>query len=62
MDFLFLRLNSCGLTSSICALAAIILQLVTIECRKVHMVDWSIANEYPDLKSVPFQNGALSFQ
>ena len=34
-----LRLNSSSLTCSICALAAIILQLVAMECRKLHMVD-----------------------
>ena len=34
-----LRLNSSSLTSFICALAAIMLQLVTMECQKLHMVD-----------------------
>ena len=39
MDFMPLRLNSSILTYSICALAAIILQLVAMECQKLHMVD-----------------------
>ena len=39
MDFMSLRLNSSSSTCSICALAAIILQLVAIECQKLHMVD-----------------------
>ena len=39
MDFMPLRLNSVSLTCSICALAAIFLQLVAMECRKLHMVD-----------------------
>ena len=39
MDFMPLRLNSSSLTCSICALAAIILQLVSMECQKLHMVD-----------------------
>ena len=39
MDFMPLRLNSSSLTCSICALAAIILQLVAMECQKLHMVD-----------------------
>ena len=43
MDFKPLRLNSSSLTCSICALAAIILQLVATECQKLHMVDSSIA-------------------
>ena len=34
-----LRLNSSSLTYSICALAAIILQLVAMECQKPHTVD-----------------------
>ena len=42
MDFIPLRLNSSNLTCSICALAAIILQLVAIECQKLHMVDSSM--------------------
>ena len=39
MDFVTLRLKSSSLTCSICALDAIILQLVAMECRKLHMVD-----------------------
>ena len=39
MDFMPLRLNSSSLTCSICALAAIILQLVAMECQKLYMVD-----------------------
>ena len=39
MDFMPLRLNSSSLTCSICALPAIILQLVAMECQKLHMVD-----------------------
>ena len=39
MDFMPLRLNSSSLTCSICALAAIILQLVATECQKLHMSD-----------------------
>ena len=39
MDFLPVRLNSSSLTCPICALAAIILQLVAMECQKLHMVD-----------------------
>ena len=39
MDFMLLRLNSSSLTCSNCALAAIILQLVAMECQKFHMVD-----------------------
>ena len=34
-----LRLNSSSLTCSICALAAIVLQLVAMECQKLQMVD-----------------------
>ena len=44
MDFMPLRLNSSSLTCSICALAAIILQLVAIECQKLYMVDSPIEN------------------
>ena len=43
MDFMPLRLNSSSFTCSICALAAIILQLVAMECQKLHMVDSPIA-------------------
>ena len=43
MDFIPLRLNSSSLTCSICALAAIILQLVAMGCQKLHMVDSPIA-------------------
>ena len=39
MDFMSLRFNSSSLTCFICALAAIILQFVAMECRKLHMVD-----------------------
>ena len=34
-----LRLKPSSLTCSICALAAIIPQLVAMECQKLHMVD-----------------------
>ena len=43
MDFMPLRLNSSNLTCSICTLAAIVLQLVAMECQKPHMVDSPIA-------------------
>ena len=43
MDFMPLRLNSSGLTCSICAPAAIILQLVAMEYQKLHMVYSPIA-------------------
>ena len=39
MDFMSLRLNSSSLTCSICALAAIILQLIAMERQNLHMVD-----------------------
>ena len=39
MDFMPLRLNSSSFICSICALAAIILQLVAMECQKLYMVD-----------------------
>ena len=39
MDFMPLRLNSSSLTSSICALAVIIFQVVAMECQKLHTVD-----------------------
>ena len=39
MDFMPLRLKFSSLTCSICALASIILQLVAMECRKLHIVD-----------------------
>ena len=39
MDFMPLNLNSSSLICSICALAAIILQLVAMECQKLHMVN-----------------------
>ena len=42
MDFMLLRFNSSSLTCSNCALAAIIPQLVAIECQKFHMVDSAI--------------------
>ena len=44
MDFLPLRLNSSSITCSICALAAIILQLVAMECQKLDMVDSSVVS------------------
>ena len=48
------RPNSCSLTCPIRALATIILQLVTKECRKLHMVDWYILTliftQYSNLK------------
>ena len=40
MDFMPLRLNSSSLICSICALAAIILQLAAMEWQKLHIVDW----------------------
>ena len=46
MDFMPLRLNSFSLTCSICAMAAIILQLVAMECQKLHMVDSPIVFKY----------------
>ena len=42
MDFMPLRLNSSSLTCPICTMAAIILQLVAMECQKLHMVDLPI--------------------
>ena len=39
VDFTPLRLNSSSLTCSICAPVAIILQLVAMECQKLHMAD-----------------------
>ena len=45
MDFMPLRLSSSSLTCSICALAAIILQLVAMECQKFHMVDSPVTLE-----------------
>ena len=45
MDFIPLMLNSSDLTCSICALAAIILQLVAMECQKLHMVDSPILSQ-----------------
>ena len=39
MNFMPLRLNSSSLTCFICALASIILQLVAMECQKLHMMD-----------------------
>ena len=46
MDFMPLRLNSSSLTCSICALAAIILQLVVMECQKLHLVDSPIKTDF----------------
>ena len=42
MDFMPLRLNFSSLTCSICVLAAIKLQLVAMECQKLHIVDLPI--------------------
>ena len=44
MDLMPLRLNSSSLICSICALAAIILQLVATECQTLHMVDSPITD------------------
>ena len=44
MDFMPLKLNSFSLTCSICALAAMIVQLVAMKCQKLHMVDLPILN------------------
>ena len=52
MDFMPLRLNSSKLTCSICALAAIILQLVVMECQKLHMVDSPLAKFLPKVAQV----------
>ena len=40
-----LRLNYFSLTCSICALAAIILQLLAMECHKLHIVDSPINSQ-----------------
>ena len=56
MDFIPLRLNSSNLTCSICALAAIILQLVAMEYQKLHMVDSSI--DIPQLSQINFQQNS----
>ena len=53
VDFMSLRLNSSSLTCSICALAAIILQLVAMECQKLHMVDSPIVLENTGLLFYP---------
>ena len=53
MDFMPLSLNSSSLTCSICALAAIILQLVAIECQKLHIVDSPIQTKI-DISAVKF--------
>ena len=39
MHFMHLTLNSSSVTCSICALGVIILQLVAIECQKLHIVE-----------------------
>ena len=39
MDIMPLRMDSSSLICSICALAVIILQLVAMECQKLHTVD-----------------------
>ena len=41
-----LRLNSSSLTCSICALAAIIVQLVAMECQKLYMVDSPVLDSF----------------
>ena len=46
MDFMSLRLQSSSLTCSISALGLIILQLVAMECRKLHMVDSPIGGKH----------------
>ena len=46
MDFMPLRLNSSSLTCSICTLAAIILQLVAIECQNLHVMDLPTVSTY----------------
>ena len=56
MDFMPLRLISSSLTYSICALAAIILQMVAMECQKLHMVDSSITSWSTDSISVESGN------
>ena len=54
VDFMPLRLNPSSLTCSNCALAAIILQLVAIECQKFHMVDSPILLFLTSHKEMPF--------
>ena len=54
MDFMPLRLNSFSLTCSICALAAIILQLDAMECQKFHIVDSPI-------RYLPFYQESCTF-
>ena len=56
MDFMPLRLNSSSLTCSICALTAIILQLVAMECQKLHMVDLPILSFNTSCK-IPLVSG-----
>ena len=46
MDVMPLRLNSSSLTSSICALAAIRLQFVAMECQNLHMADSPLSCTY----------------
>ena len=53
MDFMPLRLNSSNLTCSICALAAIVLQLVAMECQKPHMVDSPI-HDHPFIVRISY--------
>ena len=61
MDFMPLRLNSSSLTCSICALAAIILQLVVMECQKLHMVD-SPMDPFPKRHRLVNNGGFLKFE
>ena len=63
MDFMPLRLNSSSLTCSICALAAIILQLVAMECQKLHMVDSPIGTKFTSLvfKALFRDHGKVDF-
>ena len=58
MDFMPLRLNSSSLTCSICGLAAIILRLVAMECRKLHLVGSPIPED--SLQSPTEQDGISS--
>ena len=51
MDFMNLLLNSSSLTSFICTLVAIILQLVAMENQIIHMVDSPIT-EFSDIEKL----------
>ena len=55
-----LRLNSSSLTGSICALTAIILQLVTMECQKLHMVDSLIGSQF--ISASPWRVGTCRWR